>query len=187
MMKRYLVLLFALCSLLAAGCASPSLPASTETGSKTQQQTQAAQPKDKAPAAQDTQSEEQTKETPLAKLPTIGDSQADWENEWGHPYNQGDTLRIFHEGRYQVVFQNGRAVTVTIQVKNGEALNLNDYLPEDAQKQSVSSSNPGGVSMSVEKWYSPTLEKALSTTKGNFTVMRQNGSIIIDCTPNLKK
>lgn len=187
-MKRYLILLFTLCSLLAAGCANPSQPASSaQPGSKAQQQEQQAQTPNKAPADQDTQSEAQNKETPLAKLPTIGDSQTDWENEWGHPYNQGDTLRLFHDGRYQVVFQNGRAVTVTIQVKNGEQLNLNDYLPEDAQKQSVSTGNPGGASMSVEKWHSQTLEKALSTTKGNFTVMRQSGSIIIDCTPDLKK
>ena len=127
------------------------------------------------------------KETPVANLPTIGDTQADWENEWGHPYSQGDTIRVFHNGRYQVVFQNGRAVTVTIKVKDGENVNISDLLPDDAQKQSASSIEVGGSQMGVEKWHSKTLEKALSSTKGNFTVMKQPGSIIIDCTPNLKK
>lgn len=177
-MKKYLLLVFALCLLLTAGCTNTSQPAPS-ANTAAQQQSQSQEKK----AAADTQPEEISKDVPVAKLPTIGDSQKDWENEWGHPYNQGDTLRVFHDGRYQVVFQNGRAVTVTIQVKNGENVNLNDYLPEDAQKRSAS--NGGG--MTVEKWQSPTLEKALSTTKGNFTVMKQSGSIIIDCTPNLKK
>lgn len=153
---------------------------------QTQTQTQQQQPGE-SKQGQDTKSQADTKETPVANLPTIGDTQADWENEWGHPYSQGDTIRVFHNGRYQVVFQNGRAVTVTIKVQDGENVNISDLLPEDAQKQSASSKNIGGSQMGVEKWHSKTLEKALSSTKGNFTVMKQSGSIIIDCTPDLKK
>lgn len=180
-MKRYLAMVLMLFTLLAAGCT----PAAPTTDSQPKQQTQ--QQSGEVKQGQDTKSQSDVKETPVANLPTIGDTQADWENEWGHPYSQGDTIRVFHNGRYQVVFQNGRAVTVTIPVKDGEDIKISDFLPEDAQKQSASSKNVGGSQMGVEKWHSKTLEKALSSTKGNFTVMRQSGSIIIDCTPNLKK
>ncbi|MGN0949030.1 hypothetical protein [Megasphaera sp.] len=183
-MKRYFAIVLMIFTLLAAGCA-PAAP--TTNSQPKQQQSQSQQPASDSKQGQDTKSQTETKEAPVANLPTIGDTQADWENEWGHPYSQGDTIRVFHNGRYQVVFQNGRAVTVTIAVKDGDNVNISDFLPEDAQKQSASSKNVGGSNMSVEKWHSKTLEKALSSTKGNFTVMKQAGSIIIDCTPNLKK
>ena len=183
-MKRYLTLVLLLFTLVADGC-TPASPTNSQP-QKQQTQTQQQQPGE-TKQGQDTKSQTDTKETPVANLPTIGDTQADWENEWGHPYSQGDTIRVFHNGRYQVVFQNGRAVTVTIKVKDGENVNISDLLPEDAQKQSASSKEVGGSQMGVEKWHSKTLEKALFSTKGNFTVMKQPGSIIIDCTPNLKK
>ena len=115
-MKRYLTLVLLLFTLVAAGC-TPASPTNSQP-QKQQTQTQQQQPGE-TKQGQDTKSQTDTKETPVANLPTIGDTQADWENEWGHPYSQGDTIRVFHNGRYQVVFQNGRAVTVTIKVKDG--------------------------------------------------------------------
>lgn len=108
-------------------------------GLPAKEQTQTQQQSKDAKSNQDTKSQAESKEKALAKLPTIGDTQKAWEDEWGHPYSQGDTIRVFHNGRYQVVFENGRAVTVTIALKDGEDLNISDLLPEDAQKQSSSS------------------------------------------------
>ena len=157
------------------------------TDSQQKEQTQTQQQSKDTKSNQDTKSQTESKEKAVATLPTIGDTQKAWEDEWGHPYSQGDTIRVFHNGRYQVVFENGRAVTVTIALKDGEDLNIIDLLPEDAQKQSSSSKNLGGTTMTVQKWHSDTLEKAFSSTKGNFTVMKQADTIIIDCTPNLRK
>lgn len=181
-MKRYLAIVLMLFTLLTAGCAT-----AVPTDSQQKEQTQTQQQSKDAKSNQDTKSQAESKEKALAKLPTIGDTQKAWEDEWGHPYSQGDTIRVFHNGRYQVVFENGRAVTVTIALKDGEDLNISDILPEDAQKQSSSSKNVGGTTMTVQKWHSDTLEKAFSSTKGNFTVMKQADTIIIDCTPNLRK
>lgn len=146
-MKHYLTIVLMLFTLIAAGC-TPATPTNSQP-QKQQTQTQQQQPGE-SKQGQDTKSQADTKETPVANLPTIGDTQADWENEWGHPYSQGDTIRVFHNGRYQVVFQNGRAVTVTIKVQDGENVNISDLLPEDAQKQSASSKNIGGSQMGVE-------------------------------------
>ena len=183
-MKHYLTIVLMLFTLIAAGC-TPATPTNSQP-QKQQTQTQQQQPGE-SKQGQDTKSQADTKETPVANLPTIGDTQKAWEDEWGHPYSQGDPIRVFHNGRYQVVFENGRAVTVTIALKDGEDLNISDLLPEDAQKQSSSSKDIGGTTMTVQKWHSDTLEQAFSSTKGNFTVMKQSGTIIIDCTPNLKK
>ena len=161
-------------TLIAAGC-TPATPTNSQP-QKQQTQTQQQQPGE-SKQSQDTKSQADTKETPVANLPTIGDTQADWENEWGHPYSQGDTIRVFHNGRYQVVFQNGRAV-MTIKVRRRN-VNISDLLPEDAQKQSASSKNIGGSQMGVEKWQQDPGKPILD--KGNHG-QRQPGSII-DCTP----
>ena len=105
-MKRYLAIVLMLVTLLTAGC-STAVP----TDSQQKEQTQTQQQSKDTKSNQDTKSQTESKEKAVATLPTIGDTQADWENEWGHPYSQGDTIRVFHNGRYQVVFQNGRAVS----------------------------------------------------------------------------
>ena len=79
-MKRYLTLVLLLFTLVAAGC-TPASPTNSQP-QKQQTQTQQQQPGE-TKQGQDTKSQTDTKETPVANLPTIGDTQADWENEWG--------------------------------------------------------------------------------------------------------
>ena len=73
-MKRYLTLVLLLFTLVAAGCT----PASPTNSQPQKQQTQQQQPGE-TKQGQDTKSQTDTKETPVANLPTIGDTQADWE------------------------------------------------------------------------------------------------------------
>ena len=90
------------------------------------------------------------------------------------------------------MFEKDRAVTITLPAKDGKEPATDTLLPRDGKKQSENSQQTGGMTMTVEKWHSHMLEKAIPDTKGTYTVMKnKNGeeydSIIVDCTPNLKK
>ena len=128
----------------------------------------------------------------IGEVAGLGDTAQDWEAEFGHPYAQGDTLKVYKGGLYEVVFEKDRAVTITLPAKDGKEPATDTHLPRDGKKQSENSQQTGGMTMTVEKWHSHMLEKAIPDTKGTYTVMKnKNGeeydSIIVDCTPNLKK
>ena len=78
-MKRYLTIVLMLFTLIAAGC-TPATPTNSQPQ---KQQTQQQQPGE-SKQGQDTKSQADTKETPVANLPTIGDTQADLgKMQWG--------------------------------------------------------------------------------------------------------
>lgn len=178
MKKQLAVILAVLTLLVSAGCS----PADTQDAGK-------------AKAAQEQQLDKTKKGTEIntiGEIAGIGDTAQAWEDEFGHPYSQGDTLKIYKGGLYEVVFENDRAVTITLPAQDGKEPAVRKILPRDGKKQSENSQQTGGLTMTAEKWHSDMLEKAIPDTKGTYTVMKNmNGndydSIVIDCTPNLKK
>lgn len=176
MRKKLAVILAILTLLVSAGC-SPSDTQDANKAKNTQEQ-QLDKTKDK--------------KATIGEIAGIGDTAQDWEAEFGHPYTQGDTLKVYKGGLYEVVFEKDRAVTITLPAKDGKEPEAAKLLPRDGKKQSENSQQTGGLTMTVEKWHSDTLEKAIPDTKGTYTIMKNmNGkeydSIIVDCTPNLKK
>ncbi len=183
MQKRRLpLLLLSLALLLNAGCtAVPATPQKDQTQLNQQQTTNA----DKTTTQPDAQ---QT----IGAVAGLGDTEAAWETEFGHPFSQGDTIKIFKNNAYKVIFEKGRAVSITAAAINGaDPLPVNS-LPRDGILDSESSKTTGGMTMTVQKWHSALIETAIPETNGNYTIIKnQKGtaydSIIIDCTPNLKK
>ena len=176
-MKKQLAVIMALFTLfISAGCAS--VPDKGNDAAQTKQEQQ-----ETAPAA---------KETTIGSVAGLGDTESAWNTQFGPSFAKGDTLKLYAGGAYEVVFEQQRAVTITFPSKDGKNPLDETLLPKDGKKQSESSRKTGGMTMTVEKWHSPALEKALPDTKGIYTIMKnQNGStydtVIVDCTPNLKK
>lgn len=180
MKKQWMIIFSILVLLVSAGC-SPSDTMNTTKPSSTQ--TQQADKNQKSSA---------NERTTIGEMASIGDTSQTWEDEFGHPYAQGDTLKVYKNGQYKVVFENDRAVTITFPSADGTEPAIDKMLPRDGSKQSESSQKTGDITMTVEKWHSALLEKAIPDTKGMYTIMKnKNGetydSIVIDCTPNLKK
>ncbi|WP_301860665.1 hypothetical protein [uncultured Megasphaera sp.] len=182
MKKFFAYILTALFLVVSAGCTS--VPTT--------------QPKSDTPTKQEQSANQQNTTSPAANAQTvgkrisIGDTAADWERVLGHPYAQGDTIKNYQEGQFKVVFEKDRAVTITIAAKDGKNPLTDDLVPQDGQKQSESSKDVGGMTMTVEKWHSNALQAAIPETKGNYTIMKHTkgqayDSVVIDCTPNLKK
>lgn len=177
---------FALMALLLTGCAaSPAAPGSSTTGQPSSQQTTT-----KDNAAKETIATEAA--ATLSDLATIGDTPARWEKQAGHPYSQGDTIKVYQNGAYKVVFEKDHAVTITFVSKDGKNPVVASMLPKDGEKLSESSKKTGGLTMVVQKWHSDALAAAFPETKGMYTLMKNmNGdafdSVVVDCTPDLKK
>ncbi len=184
-MKKQAVLLLAVFTLLVSAGCTP-LPTAQPKEPPASQQNQ--QPSTAEPAQTDTQKQTQH----VGAVVSLGDTMADWERTLGHPFSQGDSLKVYKNGRYQVVFENNKAVTITFTNKNGKITLTNDLLPKDGKKQSASAKEIRGMTMTVEKWYSDSLAAAIPETKGNYTIMKNKkgdtyDNIVVDCSPNLKK
>lgn len=187
MMKRCFAA-FILSAFLLTGCTAVPTNQTTPTTKQTQDQgtnKQAETPKTDTKSTQDTVQN-------LSDLATIGDAPGRWEQQLGHPYTQGDTLKVYQNGAYKVVFEKDKAVTITFIAKDGKNPVVASMLPRDGEKQSESSKKTGGLTMVVQKWHSNALAAAFPETKGNYTLMKNmNGdaydSVVVDCTPNLAK
>lgn len=175
MMKKQLLAAAAVLSLLfSAGCST--VPNEDKTA-----QVQSAET---APA------EEQAKT--IGEIAGLGDTAAAWEAQFGHPFAQGDTLKLYAGGTYKVVFEQDRAVTITLPSQDGTNPLNEKLLPRDGEKQSENTQETGDLTMTVEKWHSTALQNAIPDTKGIYTIMKNTKGdtyhdIIIDCTPNLQK
>ena len=183
-MKKQAVLLLALCTILVSAGCTPAPATQPKEPSASQQQQQPS-------AAEKTPSSTQKKQH-VGTVVSVGDTMADWETALGHPFSQGDSLKVYKNGNYQVVFENNKAVTITFTNKNGKNTMTNDLLPKDGQKQSASTKDVSSMTMTVEKWHSDALAAAIPETKGNYTVMKNKkgntyDSVVVDCSPNLKK
>lgn len=177
----------ALMALLLTGCtAAPSAPGNSTSTQPSAQQTTT---KDSSTTGTETT---ETAVSTLSDLATIGDTPARWEKQAGHPYSQGDTIKVYQNGAYKVVFEKDHAVTITFVSKDGKNPVVAGMLPKDGEKQSESSKKTGGLTMVVQKWHSNALAAAFPETKGMYTLMKNmNGdafdSVVVDCTPDLKK
>lgn len=181
-------LVLSLFMVVSVGCTNVST-----TDSNKSQETQQSQTQDKTKGTKDAKDTEQTKEAHAVNEKIgLSDSLGAWEKAVGHAYAQGDTIKVFANGSYKVVFQDNQAVTVTFVSKNGQNPVEAAMLPSDGEKQSESSKNTGGMTMVVQKWHSDALAVAMPETKGNYTLMKNmNGNdydtVVVDCTPNLRK
>lgn len=179
---------FILAAFLLTGCTA--VPTNQSAPATKQAQTQENQGKDTT-KQKDTESTQAPVQS-LSDLATLGDTPGRWENQLGHPYAQGDTIKVYQNGAYKVVFEKDKAVTVTFISKDGKNPVVASMLPRDGEKQSESTKKTGGLTMVVQKWHSKSLASAFPETKGNYTLMKNmNGdaydSVVIDCTPNLTK
>lgn len=188
MIKRFLLL--ALAAFVLTGCSAvpPATDSSSQKSTTTQQQSADTKSATDTETADDATQPVQT----LSDLATIGDTPARWEKQLGHPYAQGDTIKVYQNGAYKVVFEKGKAVTITFVSKDGKNPVVASMLPEDGEKLSESSKQTGGLTMIVQKYHSKALAKAFPETDGNYTLMKNmNGktfdSVVVDCTPNLTK
>lgn len=187
MVKRFILL--AMTAFVLTGCSAvpPATDSSSTKPATTQQQQADTKSTDKT-ATEDATQPVQT----LSDLATIGDTPARWEKQLGHPYAQGDTIKVYQNGAYKVVFEKDKAVTITFVSKDGKNPVVPSMLPEDGEKLSESSKQTGGLTMIVQKYHSKALAKAFPETDGNYTLMKNmNGkifdSVVVDCTPNLTK
>lgn len=181
-MKKQAVLLFAVLTMLVSAGCTP---------------TPTTQPKEPPASQQQPSSAEQTqrnaqKQQHVGAVVSLGDTMTDWEQALGHPFSQGDSLKVYKNGTYQVVFENHKAVTITFINKNGKNTIPNDLLPKDGKKQSSSAKDIRGMTMTVEKWHSNALAAAIPQTKGMYTIMKHKkgdtyDNIVVDCSPNSKK
>ncbi len=183
-MKKQAVLLLALLTILVSAGCTPT-PTTQPKEPPTSQQEQ--QPS----STKQTQKGTQTRQH-IGTLISLGDTMEDWEAALGHPFAQGDDLKVYKNGKYQVVFENNKAVTITFMTQNGKNTLTNDLLPKDGKKQSASTKDISGITMTVEKWHSDSLAASIPETKGNYTIMKNKkgnnyDSIVVDCSPNLKK
>lgn len=185
---KSIALALSLFTLVSVGCTS--VPTSTDTGTTKTQQTQS---KDPSQAADTKKGETKTEASPkVSEKIGLSDSLSSWEKAVGHAYSQGDTIKVFANGSYKVVFQDNQAVTITFVSKDGKNPVEASMLPQDGEKQSESSKDTGNLTMVVQKWHSDALAKAIPETKGNYTLIKNmNGkdydTVIVDCTPNLRK
>lgn len=182
-MKKQGAILFAMVMMIiSAGCTPvPTTPQPKETPAVQQEQPPASQ----APSSQTTAQH-------VGTVVSLGDTYSDWEAMIGHAYSQGDSLKVYKNSAYQVVFSGNKAITITFTTKNGKNTFTTDLLPKDGKKQSSSSKDIQGVTMTVEKWHSDALAASIPETKGNYTIMKNKkgttyDSIVVDCSPNLKK
>lgn len=182
-MKKKAAILFTMIIMtLCAGCAPvPTTPQPKETPAVQQEQ---------QPPSQSSSS--QTTAQHVGTVVSLGDTYSDWESMLGHAYAQGDSLKVYKNGAYQVVFSGNKAITITFTTQNGKNTCTTDLLPKDGKKQSSSSKDIQGVTMTVEKWHSDALASSIPETKGNYTIMKNKkgntyDSIVVDCSPNLKK
>ena len=183
MKKQLAVFMAVLTMLVSAGCTA--LPTSSDT---TNQNTQQEQTKD----SKNTKAQNEKDSNTVGELPGIGDTLTSWEKEFGHPFAQGDTIKVFKNGTYKTVFEDGKAVTITFPSKNGDNPLSEKLLPRDGEKLSETSKKTGNITMIVQKWHSNLLASAIPATQGSYTIMKSmNGSsydsVIVDCSPNLQK
>ncbi len=146
----------------------------------------------KSPAQTTSEKNNIAQEETVGEISGLGDTADAWEAQFGHPFAQGDTLKLYAAGTYEVVFEHGRAVTITLHSQDGSNPMNDKILPRDGENQSENKQETGSLTMYVEKWHSAALQRALPDTKGMYTIMKNMDgetyvSIIIDCTPNLKK
>ena len=182
-MKKQAALLFALLIMIvSAGCTPTSSVQPKETSSSQQEQ----------PASPEKQASSKPAAQHIGAVVSLGDTQEDWETALGHPYSQGDSLKVYKNGAYQVVFQGDKAITITCITQNGNHTLTNDILPKDGKKESSSTKDISGITMTVEKWHSDLLAASIPATNGMYTIMKNKkgntyDNIVIDCSPNLKK
>lgn len=183
--KKYLAILTALLMILvSAGC--------TPTTSSDQKKPQTSQEEQQQKQESSTSDKSQQKTATVCVGVGLGDPLTKWEAEHGHAFSQGDTLKVFNNGTCKVVFDNDVAVTMTFVSKKGEDPVSANMLPQDGVKQSESSKETGGLTMTTEKWHSDALAAAIPSSKGNYTIMKNKKGkayteVVVDCTPNLSK
>lgn len=141
---------------------------------------------------QDSTNQQEQKTNKVCLDAGLGDTQTKWEIEYGHAFAQGDTIKVFKNGAYKVVFDGDNAVTVTFVSKKGNDPLVQNMLPRDGVKKSEISKDVGGITMTTEKWHSDALAAAIPDTKGNYTIMKNKKGktyteVVVDCSPNLSK
>lgn len=178
MKKQGAILLAMIMMMISAGCTPvPTTPQ---------------QPKETPAVQQEQQPASHTTPQHIGTVVSLGDTYSDWEAMLGHAYAQGDSLKVYKNGAYQVVFSGNKAITITFTTKNGKNTFTTDLLPKDGKKHSSSSKDIQGVTMIVEKWHSDALAASIPETKGAYTIMKNKkgttyDSVVVDCSPNLKK
>ena len=183
MKKQGAILLTMIIMMISAGCTP--VPTTPQQPKETPAVQQEQQPASQAPPSQ-------TAPQHIGTVVSLGDTYSDWEAMLGHAYAQGDSLKVYKNGAYQVVFSGNKAITITFTTKNGKNTFTTDLLPKDGKKQSSSSKDIQGVTMIVEKWHSDALAASIPETKGSYTIMKNKkgttyDSVVVDCSPNLKK
>jgi hypothetical protein len=185
-LKKYFAVFAAVLMICTCAGCTPAPSSSNQSQSQTAQEQQKQSPDTKAA----TSKEQKTNKVCLDA--GLGDTQTKWEIEYGHAFAQGDTIKIFKDGNYKVIFDGDNAVTVTFVSQKGEDPLVQNMLPRDGVKKSSTTKTSGGITMTTEKWHSDALAAAIPDTKGNYTLMKNKKGkayteVIADCTPNLSK
>ncbi|MCH4166344.1 MAG: hypothetical protein LKF74_05035 [Megasphaera sp.] len=183
--NKYLALFAAIMTLLVSAGCTPVPSSSDQNKQQTKQEEQ-----QKTQDSTTGQPEQKTNKVCLDA--GLGDTQTKWEIEYGHAFAQGDTIKVFKDGAYKVVFDGDTAVTVTFVSKKGNDPLVQNMLPRDGVKKSETSKDVGGMTMTTEKWHSDALAAAIPDTKGNYTIMKNKKGktyteVVADCSPHISK
>ena len=122
----------------------------------------------------------------------LGATPASWNHHFGHPYTQGNTLKIYQEGACKVIFENDHATSITLISQDGKNPLQYDLLPDDRSLVTTKKKVIGSITMITQHWHSEKLRKSIPQTKGNFTIIHNlSGTtytdVVINCSPGVKK